>query len=302
LKSEKRIFKKIIYTVFILLIFLSISIKAESGSDLLFSDEGISNNYTGKSDEESPKRIISLAPNVTEILYSFGLENNIAGVTEECNYPPEAGKKTRVSCGGFINYERIIALKPDLIIIESSIRKIEDESFRRFDIPLLKVNSSSYEGYLDSILQIGRVTKRESRARECVDYLNNESNAIENKWKSDKAGSYPKVFVEVWKQPLFTAGRDTYVDYMIRKSGGINIAGDLKGFPAISPEMLLVRDPDIIILTNSKKQSYLSSQIWKNLKAVKNGRVYELDPDLILKPSLQMPKGCQLLYENFFEN
>jgi iron complex transport system substrate-binding protein len=237
----------------------------------------------------APQRIVSLAPGITEILYALGLDNKIAGVTTFCDWPAAARTKPRI--GGFTNpsIEKIIALKPDLIIATADgNRKDTVRQLERLGLPVYVTNPSDTDGILKSILNIGEITNREKDAGKLVEELqkrlNNVTAQIRHKNK-------PRVFFQIGLEPVVTVGKGTLINEGIERAGGINIAGhDAARYPRYSAEGIMGALPEIILfapMINDKEFAVVKS-FWQNFKgipAVDNNRIYPIDTNLISRAS-----------------
>jgi iron complex transport system substrate-binding protein len=238
---------------------------------------------------QEPQRIVSLAPGITETLYELGLEGRIVGVTSYCNWPRQANQKTKI--GGFTNpsIEKIVSLKPDLIIATADgNRKDTVTQLERIGLPVYVTNPSDTEKILKSILNIGEITNQKDAAGKLVaklrKRLNNISALTQNKIK-------PKVFFQIGLEPVITAGRGTLIDEAIRRAGGINIAGNNTArYPRYSAEGIMAGSPDIILFAPmANDREFLTvKKFWQNfpgIPAVKNKKIYPVNTDLISRAS-----------------
>jgi len=235
---------------------------------------------------KEPQRIISTAPSVTEILFALGLNEKIVGVTTLCNYPEEAKKKEKIGTFQSPNIEKILSLKPDLIIATGGVQRQVVEKLEQFGIPVFVSYPTTLDGVIKGIYTIGRITGAEGNAKKLVFDLKFRIAKVTS--KVNKAKTKPKVFFELWHEPLMSAGPGSFIDDLIKKAGGINIASSAKSaYPIFSLEQLIKEDPDIIIgaessmgadpLEASKRPG------WETLKAVKNQKVYTINDDIVFR-------------------
>ena len=236
-----------------------------------------------------PRRIVSLAPGITETLYALGLADNIAGVTSFCDWPAAARSKQKI--GGFTNpsIEKIVSLKPDLIIATADGNRRDTVlQLEKLGLGVYVVNPADTKGVLRNILQIGKITNREKDAVKLVDRLqkrlDNIAQQIRNKRK-------PRVFFQLGREPLYTAGKKTLINEVIERAGGINVAGhDTARYPVYSKEGVIAASPEIIIfapMLNGEKITAVQ-KYWQNLgeiPAVKNNKIYPIDADSINRAS-----------------
>ncbi len=237
--------------------------------------------------EKPPNRIVSLAPSITETLFFLGLGDKVVGVTRYCDFPPEA--KTKKIIGGVIdpNYEIIVSLKPDLIImtVEGNTKEAFDK-LSSLGFKIFVTNPRNFEGIFKTILDIGKICGVEKRAIFLVDSLKNELGKIK---KINTSKTKPKVFVLLSLNPLMTAGKNTFINEIIENAGGTNIAENSKqNYPIFNREEILKLDPDIIILTDPEieKDELLNFfPEWKHMKAIKENKIFKINPDILLRPS-----------------
>lgn len=257
---------------------------------------------------KSVKRIVSMAPNVTEMLFFLGLDNEIVGVTDFCNYPPEAKNKTNI--GGYYNpnIEVIISLSPDLIVATpDGYSKERIEKLDQSGIPIFLVNPMKIDEVLDSMLLLGKVTSREELANQKVNSMRSRITKIKDKVKQIPTNKRIKVFYEIGEDPLVTVGPNNFVDDMLTTAGGINIANDApNSWPVYSVEAVIMKNPDIILTAPSTMVSSAGIQNtkwakYKTVSAVKNGRVHSVDPDILLRSGPRIVDGLEILYTLFYE-
>ncbi|MEW6732194.1 MAG: cobalamin-binding protein [Acidobacteriota bacterium] len=245
-----------------------------------------------------PKRIISLAPNITEILFALDLGPRIVGVTTYCNYPPQATTIDKVGDTLRPNLEQIIALHPDLVLISTASQLQQFlAKLTEAGIPIFVLKSPSVEATLHSIVTVGQLTNRETQAKALVNQLRGRLATIAEKVAGKPR---PKVFFVVGTEPLITAGRDAFITDLINFAGGDSISADVAAeWPAYSAETVIARAPDIILVPGWHANEQASDE--KNgLKlppglevtpAVRNGRTHTINPDLILRPGPRIVDG-----------
>jgi len=237
----------------------------------------------------APQRIVSLAPGITEMLYALSLEDEIAGVTTFCDWPAAARTKPRI--GGFTNpsIEKIVSLKPDLIIATADgNRKDTVRQLERLGLSVYVTNPSDTNGILRSILHIGEITNREKDARKLVEKLQKRLNNITAQIRHK---SKPRVFFQIGLEPVITAGKGTLINEAVERAGGINIAGhDAARYPRYSAEGIMGAPPEIILfapMVNDKEFIMVKSfwQKFEGIPAVKNNKIYPINTDLISRAS-----------------
>ncbi len=233
----------------------------------------------------SPHRLVSLGPTITEKLYLLGAQDNLVGVTTYCVRPPEACAKEKIGNVTQVNVEKIVDLKPDLVLATSLTDHRAVESLKRLGIHVIVFDEPrSYAETNEQFLELGRIVGREREAREIIRTTDQRVVAIR---KRIKGLSRPSVFVQLGTKPLFAATKDSFVNDFIEFAGGTNIALEAKsGF--YSREEVLKQDPDIIILVGMDAQTANEKKVWQKfraLKAVKNDRIFIMDSYRVCSPT-----------------
>ena len=249
--------------------------------------------------DSAPQRIVSLAPNITEILYYLGLGDRVAGVTQYSYYPPEAMKKPKVGSYIRVNAEKIIELKPDLVLgtmdgnSSHTIALLEQAG-----IPVYVVNPRSVRETITTIAHIADLAGIRDRGVRVTDILTRRLEKIIRK----TAGlERPTVFLQINVRPIMTVNSHTIHNDVIRLAGGTNMTGDLPiTYPRISREEVLAEKPDVIIISSMERGGRFEKARrewlqWPSIPAVRNGRVYLIDSDLIDRPSPRIIKGLEIM-------
>ena len=244
-----------------------------------------------------PHRIVSLAPSITETLYALDDGDNVAGVTDFCNYPPEARKKQRV--GGITNpsIEAIVGLKPDLILLsmEGNVRDDFDK-LTGLGVPVFVTNPRTLAGIHKSIDDLGRLTGKQDTAARLVRTMLAREDSITSLVTSKK-----KVMLVVSLQPLIVVGNKTFLSELLERSGGVNIAASSPStYPTLSREAVIASDPDVVIvmsevLSDPGELVKLFPE-WATLKAFLTHQVYRIDSDIVSRPGPRAVDGLAALY------
>jgi iron complex transport system substrate-binding protein len=237
----------------------------------------------------SPQRIISLAPSVTETLFALGLGEKIVGVTTFCNYPADAATKEKVGDTLRPNIEKIVALKPDLVIastssqLEAFVKNLETAS-----IPVYVSNPRNLKETIESIQKIGDVAGALTAATELTEVLRARVALVHSRIASQ---AKPKVFVMLGAEPLITIGGASFLNDLIIQAGGISISADDPGdYPQYSLETVIARQPEVIFLQAGDDK--LPERL-RETPAARNGRVFHLDDDLLLRPGPRIVDGLE---------
>lgn len=227
-------------------------------------------------------RAISLAPNLTENIFAVGAGDKLVGVTTFCNFPPEAEKIQKVSDTQTPNVETIIALKPDVVFVSTASQL---ENFTRIlaekNIAVFVTNPNNLEDVFKNLKTFGELFDSAEKADKLIADLKQRVSATEEKVK----GKPPvRVFVQIDKDSLFTIGKDSFITDLIARAGGESATKTVaKAYPNISKEAALALNPDTIILSESPNNSE-PNDVFKNSNAVKNGRVFKINADIMSRP------------------
>ena len=247
---------------------------------------------------ENPHRLVSLAPNITEIVYALGLGDELVGDTDNCDFPPQARDKPHVGTMVNPSLERNVALKPDLALgtPEANRRETADQ-LERLGIPLYGVTASTLEGTLASIENLGRILGRAAEARSLLAQMQARIDRVEK-----RVGGQPKptVLFVVWYRPLITVGPHTFIADVIRAAGGVPTGDNLKGeWPRLTLEELQPQNPDVILFPKTESFSPSAEDFqrlpgWKDLRAVKDGRMFFVS-ETVMRPGPRLVDALEEL-------
>ena len=274
------------------------------GVILLFgaTSAGAQDEFRSINRQVAPKdyqRIVALAPSITEILFTLGLGDRVIGVTQHCNYPPEASTRARVGSYVDLNIEKILSLKPDLAIATADGNERGSvERLLGFGIPVLVTNPKNLNQVYETIRSIGRVTRKEEKAETLVRSLKQRADRI---ILACSKLDHPRVFLQINENPLITVGKETFHNNLIQLAGGINISGqETIKYPTYSLEQVLRLNPEVILITSMERGALAELkkkrwEQWKQLSAVAHHRIYILDSDLLDRPSPRLVDGLEAL-------
>ena len=255
--------------------------------------------------ESRSLRIISLAPATTEILFALGLNEEIVGVSSFCDYPPAVREKERVGTFSHPNVEKILSLKPDIIFSTGLEQASAVTMLRGLGLKVYVSDPAGIGELFYSIKEIGRLTGKDKEANNLIVEMKKEINALTTRRKANHAKTKPKVFIEIWNDPLLTVGKESFINELILMAGGRNIAGDIRrAYVHFSAEEVIYQNPDCIILTYMSKMMPLgilkSRPGWQGLNAVRENRVYnDINPDILLRPAPRIIEGLMKLEQKF---
>jgi len=255
-----------------------------------------------------PTRIVSLAPSNTEVLYALGLGDRVVGVTEYCDYPPEAKQKPKI--GGFANIdlEKVIGLDPDLVLATNIHVGAVVSELQKRGVTVVVVEPKNVDDVLAEITFVGKITATSDAAAKLIAQMKTRIDAIAAKTATAK--TKPRVFYEIDKS-LYTPGPGSFLDDMIIKAGGVNIASDAQSaYPQLSLESFVLKDPEVIFLGDhpfgETPDTVKARPGWANISAVKNGRIVPVvDVNIVSRPGPRLVEGLELiaraLYPELFQ-
>ena len=241
------------------------------------------------------ERVISLAPNLTEMVYAVGAGDRLVGNTTFCDYPPAALRVAKVGDTLHPNIERIIALRPQLILVSTASQL---ETFTRQlaerDIAVYITDPHDLDGVFRSIKTLGDLLGQQERAEKLVGELQTRAAAVEEAVKSREPLT---VFYQLSAEPLYTAGRDSFINGLIRRAGGKSVTENVPGaWPRYSEEAALAARPEAIIMATGGSMGEANKDIAQPLKkspAALNGRVYRIDGDYLSRPGPRLVEGLE---------
>lgn len=235
---------------------------------------------------ENPQRIVSMAPSITEIIYTLGADNKLVGVTNNCNYPSEAQNKPKI--GGYYspNSEIILSLSPDLII--SSRWDVEDVTqLENYGLPIVIILPDTINDIIESFGIIGNLINYRNESIELMNDLNNNLSSIETKVSTLNYSQRIDCYFEISQSPM-VAGGDSYIDDMITKAGAINLFSNInQEWATVSHEIIIDADPDVIFVTEHSYPNYelniYDRPGYNLINACINNRVYLVFDDIYLR-------------------
>jgi iron complex transport system substrate-binding protein len=245
---------------------------------------------------DHPQRIISLAPNITEILFALQLDARIVGVTSYCDHPAAATTREKVGDTINPNREKIIGLRPDLVIVSTSSQlETLTSQLDRLSIPVYVTNSTSVAEILTTIRAVGEITGTTERAEMLATEMEERIRRVE-----ERVARLPRVRVLYLLQmdPLISAGRKTYLNDLIRLAGGQSITGEEEpDYPQFSLETVIARTPEVILLPDRHGTSVIDEQKLRRslaiTPAVRNGRLMRINPDWSDRPGPRIVEALE---------
>jgi iron complex transport system substrate-binding protein len=249
--------------------------------------------------DREPRRIVSLAPSLTEILYYLDLETRVVGVTRFSYYPPQAAGKPKVGSYVNLNVEKILSLNPDLVIGTADGNEPGVvELLEHAGIPVFIVNPRNVREAVQTVATLGDLCGVGKKGRELADDLDRRIDRIREKTAPLKK---PLVFLQINVSPIMTVNKHTFHQDVIRLAGGENMSAEATmTYPRISVEEVIRRKPDVIIISSMQRdRQYIEAREkwfqWPMIPAVRDGRVHLVDSDLLDRPSPRVLDGLEMM-------
>jgi iron complex transport system substrate-binding protein len=242
------------------------------------------------------RRVISLAPSTTEILFAIGAADLVVGIDRFSDFPPEALAKERVGSNVDPSFERIVALKPDVVFAASTANRQETvDGMGRLGITVYTSRATTLASVLDDIRAIAGVVGKRLEGDELAAKVSARLDSVK---RNAAARAKVPALIVVWSEPLSVAGKGSVVAELLELAGGRNIAFDTDvPFPTFPIERVLVRAPEVLVVgTHSEGAPPLTPLLrHTTLPAVKNHRVYLIDGNLLFRPGPRVADGAERL-------
>jgi len=244
--------------------------------------------------DKEPSKVVSLGPNITETIFAVGAESKLVGRTDFCDYPEEAKKVQAVGKLTDPSIEKIAELKPDLVFASTHVKPEAEKKLKELGIKVVYLYSEeSFEGVYKTIGDVGKILNSQQGSDKVVADMKAKVAMVQDKVKGlNKPTLY---YVVGYGKSQFTAGKDTFIGKIIEMAGAKNTADDATGW-SYSLEKLIEKNPDILVCSMyfDSKKGIQAAEGYKDLKAVKGGKLYEIDNNMLDR---QGPRLADGLYE-----
>jgi iron complex transport system substrate-binding protein len=242
-------------------------------------------------------RVISLAPNLTEIVFAVGAGERLVGRTSYCDFPAEAKAVAEIGDTLHPSLERIIALKPQVVLISTASQlEIFTQQLQDQNIAVFVTDPHDLEGVFRSIENIGEILGQKEQSTLLVQKLRERTNAVEEAVRQKPP---VRVFYQLSSEPLYTAGHDAFVTDLMRRAGASSVTADVPGaWPKYSSESALAARPEAIILPTGGSMGAANSTVTEALRqspAVLQGRVYKINDDHLTRPGPRSVDGLEAM-------
>ena len=242
-------------------------------------------------------RVISLSPNLTEIVFAVGAGDRLVGRTSYCDFPAEAKAVAEVGDTLHPSLERIIALKPQVVLISTASQlEVFTQQLQNQNIAVFVTDPHDLEGVFRSIERIGEILGQKEQSTLLVQKLRERTSAVEVAVKQKPP---VRVFYQLSAEPLYTAGHDAFVTDLMRRAGAASVTAEVPGaWPKFSSESALAAKPEAIILPTGGSMGAANSTVTEALRqspAVLQGRVYKINDDHLTRPGPRSVDGLEAM-------
>ena len=282
-KAFGRTISAVLGLFFVLRVFAEVAVVDDAGQEVALTSPAM--------------RVVSLAPNITEILFFIGAGEQMVGAVEYSDFPPAARDLPVIGSHNRFDVEQILSLKPDLIVGWLSGNSLEDlEGLKRLGLPVFISEPSTVEGFVSLMERLGALTGHQAQSLSQASAFRASFNASRETYSTRRQVS---VFYQVWEQPIYTLNGDHVISQLISLCGGRNIFSDLKQLaPVVSLESVLARDPEVIVGGGIFGQTPPWAerwQSWPTVRAVRNRHIYAVDSDHIARMGPRLAEGVEAL-------
>lgn len=256
-----------------------LTVKDATGTELTFA--------------QAPARIVTLVPSETEIVYAIGAGEQVVAVDDFSNYPEDAAAKEKIG-GMEANVEKIVSLKPDLVLASSGMNQPIVDKLRSLKLTVYASDPKTYDDVIAKITQIGSIMDKTKEAAEVTGHMQDVRQQVTD---AVKDAPKPKVFLEF--SPGWTVGKGEFLDELLTIAGGTNIA-DQQGWYEIDPESVVKTNPDVIIYASMIVKEGEKNPIltgiegrpgWNTIAAIKDKKIYEVDQDPLVRVGPRLAEG-----------
>jgi iron complex transport system substrate-binding protein len=241
-----------------------------------------------------PQRIISLTPHLTELLFAVGAGSQVVGVDSASDYPPVARALPRIGDFSRVNFERILALKPDLVVVWlDGNRAVDIHGLKKMGLPVLQTRATRLDDVARLLRMLGHATGHGSQGEAAARDFSARLAALQVRNPNRPLLS---VFYQVWDRPLMTVGGTHWISDALLLCGARNVFADLHGLsPVVSREAVLLRAPEVIVSGSDAPDMRAQWQIFSGLPAVKKQAFVRIDADRLHRPTPRLIEGVAAL-------
>jgi iron complex transport system substrate-binding protein len=255
-------------------------------------------------------KIVTITASDCEIVFALGAGSTVVGRGEYCDYPAEVSAVPSVKSGADMNIEQVIALKPDAVIMSTMDQTKEQvASLENAGLKVVLTDAQNIDGVYAAITLIGQVTGKSDEAKTVVDTMKKTFEDISSKVSADSSKAGKTVYFEVYplQYGLYAAGSGTFMDEIAGMLGMKNIFSDMEGWPQVSEEQVIQRNPDYIVTTSMSTEGtpdpvkeLISRKGWDGITAIKNSVVFSADTNAMTRPGPRLAEAALQLYNSIY--
>ncbi len=288
--------KKSIFVLLVLILAMSFSITI------------VDDSFTVVKVQNVPNRVISAAPAITEMLFYMGFGNKIIGVTNYDNYPAQVKKIKKVGQMSPLNVEAIASLKPDMIFAFGGFQMGDVAKLRKYGYTVVVINPKSIEGIVKDMVKLSVIMGDRSKSDKVIKLYNNVI-ATAKKAATVDYFKRPKVLIGSNYEPIYVPCEGSFLNEAIAYAGGRNISADLigaNGWTPVNNEFIISKNPNVVLIPSfgamkSDAKKFMNNSHWKILSAVRNGKVYAINSDILFRPGPRLLEFIPELYKILYK-
>lgn len=250
-----------------------------------------------------PRRIICTSPEITEVLFALGAGGRVVGVVRGCDWPPAARELPLVGDFSNVSLERVAALEPDMVIATGHEQKRVVAQLERLGVPTIAFLAPDITSVKRNVEAVGAIVGEGRKAAELVAAFDAKLLAVASAAEKIPVRDRPRVYLEICPEPLMTVAEGSFVHDAILLAGGVNVGAGLpRPYSRIETEEVIARDPEVIVLCHdaAKAGDVRRRTGWRWIAAVRDNRIHEVNPDLILRAGPRLAQGVALLHDLFY--
>jgi iron complex transport system substrate-binding protein len=250
---------------------------------------------------QKPERIVSLAPNITELIFALGRGESLVGVTRHCDFPPEVRNLPSVGSYVHLDLERIARLRPDLCLaVKDGNPKATVLRLESLGIPVFAMDPRNLDEVLQTFQELGELIGAGHEAEELLKDATDRISAVDRALSGIRRR--PGVFFQIGASPIVSAGSGTLIDDLITRAGGRNLAAGPVRYPKFSREEAIALGTEILFVTSMSGESDIRRAVerwrrWDSMPAARDGRIFPVDPNLFHRATLRLVDGLEILAE-----
>ncbi|MEJ5365107.1 MAG: cobalamin-binding protein [Desulfosoma sp.] len=248
---------------------------------------------------EDPRRVITLAPSLTEMVFALGAGHRVIGVSRYSNFPPEVQDLPKVGSYVQPDVEKIVALAPDLCLaVKDGNPREAVEKLEQLGIPVYAVNPKNLKEVMETLIALGEVLQAREEAQKVTARMERRLEEVDGRLRG--VARRPRVFFQIGVTPIVSVGTDTFAHELIHRAGGVNVAEGPEPYPRFSVEQVLALRPDVIVVSSMEREQVFETvrtewMRWRGIPAVAAGRIHLVPSDLFDRPGPRLADGLELL-------